>query len=213
MAIAYQSKSNGGSVNPDTSLTWAHTCAGLNRILFVLTRGGGGEGDKISGVTYDSVSMTKIGSAQKPTENSLLSLWYLIAPSTGANNVVVTLASGYMLGLSSSYTGVKQSSQPDNSTTNTAGSGTSITTSLTPVADNCWTVLVARGQGDVSAGAGTTERAQGGGDNVLFDSNAAITPPGSTSLIATGNEGTWATVMASFSPYVPAGGAFLQNFI
>ena len=212
MAIAFDVANAGGETNPGTTLTWSHTCSGDNRMLFVLARGGNGEGDKITGVTYAAVAMTKIDSATKPTENSVLSLWYLIAPATGANNVVITLASGFMTSVSSSYKNVKQSSQPDNSATNTAASGTSLTISLTPVINNCWTIIAARGQGTLAGGSGTTIRASQGGDNAILDSNAPITPPASTSLIVTGNEGTWAGVMASFAPFV-TGGSFLFNMI
>lgn len=214
MAIAFNSSSDGGDTT-GTSLTWSHSCSGDNRILFVLARGGGDEGDRISGIKYNNVALTRIGGATTPTENSVVSLWYLIAPATGANNVVITLSSGYMLGLACSYTGAKQSSQPDKSTTKAQASGSSsVTTTLTTVLDNCWSVIACRGGGTLSGGAGTTLREEHGGDNAMLDSNAPKTPAGSTSLVVDSDATpAFGTVMASFSPYIQAGGAFLQNFI
>jgi len=203
MAIAFDASSTGGDTT-GTSLTWAHTCTGDNLILFVLTRGGGGEGDRISGITYDSVALTKISHAIVPGDSPYVSLWYLIAPSTGADNIVISLSSGYMVGLGCSYSGAKQSSQPDNSTTKTQAAGSSsITTTLTTVADNCWTIISCRGGGTLSGGAGTTFRVAHGGDNALLDSNAAITPAASTSLIVDSTSTpNFGTVMASFAPVV-----------
>ena len=172
MAIAFDTSESGGEVNPDTSLTWSHTCNGSDRLLVVTVRGGGGQGDRITGITYDGDAMTKVTNITVPGDNVVLSQYYLLNPSSGAKNVVVSLASGFMEGDSASYTGVKQSGQPDNSGTKTQEDNATISTNLTPVLDNCWIIVSNFGPpAEPTAVAGVTKR-----QNQLFDSNAPITP-------------------------------------
>lgn len=72
-----------------TSLTIAHTCSGTNRSLYVWTYARNLAVGDVTGVTYAGVAMTQIGLTQADTNNDL-KLWRLVAPATGANNVVVT---------------------------------------------------------------------------------------------------------------------------
>lgn len=202
--IAFDTSSNGGLVNPGTSLTWSHTTSGNNRILFVGAFDVIGATSQIAGITYAGVSLTKITGSRVAGDRQI-SLWYLIAPALGANNVVITGSSSVTLdGQAVSYNGVQQSSQPDASNVNTTTVSTSIITSITTVANNCWTVLVAKdiAQDTLSAGSGSTLRVNSNGMG-LFDSNGSITPPGSTSMtVADVSSTSWASAVASFSPFV-----------
>src|SRR5450759_1005997 len=178
--IAFDVFTNGGNVNPGTSLTWSHTCsAGDKRFLIVFMRGGNGEGDKVTGVTYNGISMTKLASTVTvPTANQVISGYYLANPASGAHNVVISLSSGYLAAASMSYTGVKQSGLPDSINTATA-----------------------------SAGTGTTERGHIGGfaDFIGCDSNGALTPPGSKSLQGTATSGDWGGIIISLPPFTVSG--------
>ena len=210
MAIAYDTSADGGEVNPGTSLSWSHTCTGSQRLLVVACRGGLGEGDRITGVTYNSVSMTQVGTAIRPGDENVVSLYYLLNPNTGTNTVEITLTSGYMEGESASYTGVKQLDQPDSSNTGIQENNASITVSTTTVADNSWVIgSFFGGIGEPTAGSGTTER-----EDLTYDNNAAKTPAGSVSLTVQGGDGgsDWATVMASFAPYIPSAGDDTQGY-
>jgi hypothetical protein len=218
MAIAFDAATDGGNVNPGTSLTFSHTCTGSNLILFVGFNGDNiGGADDVSSVTYNSVAMTlankQVGAGTGGDRNTYL--YYLIGPATGAHNVVITCSSSHVIqGGAVSYTGVKQSSQPDNTAINaeTVSSNKTLTTSLTTVNDNCWTVLVENcydggpGAGHPGAGAGTTRRTADGtnGGWGLFDSNAVVHPAGSTSLTTTRVSDPFGLeilhVMASFQP-------------
>ena len=138
-----------------------------------------------------------------------LYLYYLIAPATTANNVVVSISGGNQAirGVSTSYTDAKQSAQPDASANNVADVANTITTSVTTVADNCWTVSVSTNDSDFpAASTGLTERTQ---SSILGigDSNAAITPAGAYSMTwdteGAGNV-SWCMIAASFSPVPPA---------
>lgn len=192
----------GGSALGAASLTYTHTCTGSNRILFVSAFSNLNTGNAVSGVTYAAVAMTKIGASISPN-NQEGSLWYLVAPATGANSVVVTQgnAGGSIRSNSSSYTGARQpGGQPDNSTTNT-NSGTSITATLSTIFDNCWTIMLAEADGaSLTAGTGSTSRNIQGGVYGIFDSNGAKTPAGSTSMTVTASSGNNGVIMASFRP-------------
>src|SRR5438067_591060 len=114
MAIGFDA-SSGGFVNTSGPLTISHTCGGSNRILLVGVEISVG-GETVTGVTYNSVAMTQInlqdlnGSTFRNTY-----LFYLIAPATGANNIVVSASggTGNIYAAAASYTGVDQSSPLD----------------------------------------------------------------------------------------------------
>lgn len=202
MAIAFDSAVNAQIQNPGTSLTFSHTCSGSDRILYVMafTRN-----DTTTGVTYNGVSMTQVGTTI--TESSdRYSIWQLIAPATGANNVVITGggSTSLVIGCSQSYTGAKQSSQPDNTTQQGPTTTATLTSTLTTVADNSWTALFARASGDgaTSAGTGTTQRSNTSGLVQGYDSNGAITPAASTSLQTTQSSQPTTHFMVSIAPSV-----------
>jgi hypothetical protein len=216
MPIAFDAATDGGNNGGGSnSLSFAHTCTGSDRILFVGIAGDVAPfgADDITGVTYNGVAMEFVG---KRFADELVSrgtyLYQLEAPASGSNNVVVSSTSAhYLLAGAVSYTGAAQSGQPDNSTTNlSADTATSLTTSLTTVADNCWTALVINEatSGAPGAGTGSTRRTYDAAFQVwgMFDSNAAITPAGSYSMTTTRGAGIEAIahVMASFSPFVSA---------
>ena len=83
-----------GTGSATTSITLSHTTGAItDRVLMVGVSASGASGaNRIpSGVTYNSVDMTKVGDATNSTTSA--SLWRLINPATGANNVVVTFGS------------------------------------------------------------------------------------------------------------------------
>ena len=163
MAIAFDAAANGRVT--DTSLTFAHTCTGTDLILFVGVGIRNQSNDIVSSITYNGVSMTRVptnGYVAETTGNDSAYLYYLINPATGANNVVITISESQdMMGVSTSYTGARQSSQPDASNKSTSAGTDTITTSITPVASNCWAVTVEVNDADFPAGGtNVTERTQ-----------------------------------------------------
>lgn len=196
MAIAYDA-SAGSSTGSASSLTYSHTCSGSDRILFVFVCRGNTQ--TISSVTYNSVAMTFIAESIVAGSQPV-AVYYLVAPATGANNVVITLSGAtFIFSSSSSYTGAKQTGQPDGSNTGKA-SGTSHAISVTTTADNSWGVAAYRAEGDgvTSAGSGTTLRNNSGIQ--LYDSNGPKTPAGSLTLTATSVSQAVDRAMATFSP-------------
>ena len=216
MAIAYDSSAQGVTSSGNT-LTFSHTCSGSNRILFVFADSVDGS-KTISGVTYAGVSMTSIYNVGYNSNARQIGLFYLIAPSTGANNVVITISGNTAFqieGCSASYTGAKQSGQPDANTDSLAtGNVATRTVSVTTVANNCWLVGGAINVANTSA-ANTTIRQYNNNDDAdaIFDTNAAQTPAGnsySLAVNAIGGSNNVPMLMCSFAPALPVNGNFFM---
>lgn len=198
MAIAYDTIVNasfGGSAT--LTKTWSHTCTGTDRLLFVNVHT---DSNVVTGVTYAGVAMTKIYGQATDFYNTV---WALVAPASGANNVVVTCSSSVnIIPMSISYTGCDQTLPTIFNTGTTAAS--TITVSVTTTADNSWLMGYQRKNsgGAVTAGAGTTIRA----DDTTYgfttcDSGGPITPAGSASLALTYSATKWMGIVA-FAPAV-----------
>src|SRR4029079_3160852 len=92
------------------SLTWSHTigASGVNRILIVGVSIRSSSSQTVSSVTYNATSLTLVGQTTNST-NARVEIWRLIAPATGAHNVVLTLsAAARFVGGAASFTGVSQ---------------------------------------------------------------------------------------------------------
>lgn len=214
---------NGGTTN---SLTVAYTVGvGSNRLLVVgfagdvATMAGF---DDITSVTYNGVSMT-LAIKQTATNQALdrfSYFYYLLNPASGSNNVVINCTNNhFLLAGAADYSGVAQSGQPDNTVTNQNGAiASSLTTSLTTGADNCWVILVAEGydaNNAPGAGTGSTRRTFDAafGTYGIFDNNADVHPAGSNSMTTTYPGQIAAGIshlMVSFSPAVAGDTLFAQ---
>lgn len=182
MAIAFDTTSNPASTS-SSPFTFSHTCSGTNRLLIVAVEGNVTT-DTITGVTYAGVSMTKLDSVQMPA-NRWIYIYGLLAPATGANNVVITSTGTFIGACSASYTGVKQSGLPDAITHNTT-TGTSLSTSLSSLSDNAWALALISGSGGATTvSTGQTVRVTDDDGVSIIDSNAVIHPAGSTTVTFT----------------------------
>lgn len=205
---------NGGTTN---SLTYSHVFA-ANSIGFIGVQGGniGSEADDISSVTCGGLSCTLIdkittdpygGAGGQVVRYNYL--YYIDNPGSGSKSIVITAGSNhYILSGTVSYTGASNTGIPDNSTKQQSSlyNSASLATSLTTVADNCWTVLFIESFDGLAPGAGSGSTLRGYGNNfgnwALFDSNGPISPAGSYSMTTTQNSGSAAIgishIMASF---------------
>lgn len=146
MAIAFVAAAdldnNGGSNN---SLSANYTCgSGQNRLLVVCINGDSTL-DDITGVTYAGTSMTFAVKNLTAGIDRHQYIYFLLNPASGTNSVVVSCTNThYLLAGAADYTGVAQSGQPDATTTNAAASSTntSLTTSITTIANNSWAILM-----------------------------------------------------------------------
>jgi hypothetical protein len=207
MPIAFDAAS-GGQTAGATSVTYSHTCSsGVNRALFVGVFSDD-SGDNLTGITYAGVAMTLIDK-QDHTDGSFPGytyLYYLSNPASGANNVVVSYSGSHVIRSSSaSYTGVSLAI-PDNKTKGSASGANALTLSLTPVANNCWTIMVIGSYQNASASTNFTSRNAQSSREMLGDSNGAITPPASFGMTVTSSGNAYVRgVMASFAPSTPSG--------
>lgn len=202
MAIAFDAAGGSvGSASPGTATaSHTHTMGSVtNGIAFVAVYNQNTGG--LSSVTFGGNAMTLIGSKQDSGSN-IVYLYVILNPSSGANTVSVTRSSttGFMFLLSSSYSGAAQTTTADATTSGNA-TATSLTGTLTTIANNCWTIMIASAaNGSQAAGSGSTRRVDSSGFQGLFDSNAAKTPAGSTSMTVTSASGAYAYFMSSFAP-------------
>lgn len=145
MAIAFDAATEDKVVSGGvTTLTYAHTCTGTDRFLYVHLTQINHSGTPSA--TYGGVSMTPIFTRKKASSTVwTVSAFYLANPASGSNNVVITssgttginsLRSGCM-----SYTGVDQTSPILASNFfESTGTGNTLTISLTTASDG-WAII------------------------------------------------------------------------
>ena len=206
MAIAFDTAVDGGNNGgAGGTQSWAHTCTGNNLILFVVIWGDLSAGaDDISSVTYNGIGMTLIGKINV-TLGRWNYLYYLAGPSPGSNVVAITAGSTHYLGgESASYTGASQTGIPDSSATNSqtgSSSGSTLSTNLTTVANNCWVLTAGYANSVLSAASGTRVVASAFGNSGIFDTGAPITPAGLVVLAISGDD-SLSAIVASFAPAI-----------
>ncbi len=208
-AISYQGSADLGTTTLATYPV-SYTVTGGSTLLVVVISGDTST-DKITGVTYNGVSMT-LGDKCSNAGGRWLYLYYLLSPGVGAHNVVVSASpASFMAVVAADYAGVNTSGQPDAATSGGQSSASSSqTVTLTTVANNCWTLLGFAGYNanlPPTAGTGSTRRVfqANFGLPALFDSGGPITPAGSYSMTAAyGGSNNSGAVMVSFSPIVVA---------
>jgi hypothetical protein len=155
-----------------TSFTKAFTLSSADNRFLVVTIFTDSSNDKVSGVTYNGVSMTRLYSRTDNTNSNRFYMYYLINPASGTHNIVVlfntsTLASA----LASSYTGVKQTSPVEAYGSNASGSSNPFVVSATVTTEESWLVGGIRANGGATEGTDTTFRISGGYGQYNADSN------------------------------------------
>lgn len=209
MAIAYDAVSNfGDDTGTLTSKSGNHICTGSNRILFVGVRDGS---NSVTGVTYNSVAMTFIDVAAIASGGGLF-LYYLKNPASGTNSITVTrTGTGTILWVNGvSYTGALQTGVMDASGKDTANAATSISKTITTVADNCWWVAVGGSHNNnLTAGSGMSLRTGGSYGVSIGDGNSAKTPAGNVTANFNAGSSNLGIVMASFAPSIDVNGNIL----
>lgn len=195
MAIATDAFSSVVS-NSASVISGSHSCGGSNRIMWI----GFSTSGSVRGVRVEGTPATF--ATRSPVGGQPVYLYFRVNPLSGENSwEVETETTTFIYADIGSYTGAKQSDQPDAVGANFLAS-TSVSTSVVTIADNSWAVLVARNDddGNTDAGTGSTERIAATGYAQFYD-NGPKTPAGSLSMTVT-NAGAFntTTAMASFSP-------------
>jgi len=214
MAIAFDASASLEPVVVISPYNTTFTCSGSDRIVFaVLATSAATTGVSM---TYDGAAMTLLTSTQVGTA-FLEHVYYKIAPSTTAGATVSVTFTGQLIDVAlASYTGADQTTPIQDATGHvqkgTQASGTTISSqtdsSQTTSKDNTWHV---GGGGtevaSVTAGAGTTNRAQTAGFVIcIADNNAAVTPAGTNTINWTVSSGRAFWTSWTLAP-VSTGGA------
>ena len=204
MAIAIDNEAQGNQVDSVTTQTTSFTCTGDNRYLVV----GFQSGSAASGVTYDGVAMTQLSTETSPGGTNIYQ-YGLAAPSTGANDIVITIGSTGSIGSGFvSFTGAAQTGQPDAEFTETNAGSNTVSTSVTTTVDNCWTVAFWRDDAGrlLTPGAGTTEIADESGKGYhMVRSTDIVASAGVSTLTGTlaSTAPAWAESIISLSSHIP----------
>lgn len=129
---------DGSVVSTDVSDTQSITVASnSNRVLLVTF--GTYQGGAASGVTHAGNAMTKV-KEQLGSFSEAAQMWGILAPTTGANNVVVSGASNYRgISIYSLYD-CDQSLPTGGDAVAASGDSSTASVSITPSVDNCWIV-------------------------------------------------------------------------
>ncbi len=201
MALAFDAYV-GNDFGNTSSQTLSHTCTGSNRFLLVGIGHNGDSSDLVTGVTYNSVSMTRVGT-DLATGSFRVYLYYLINPASGTHDVVVSMsAASFTKVAATSYTGALQSGQPDSSGSNHASAATTMTTSTTVVAANSWVVGFIGNDNNNALSASTGVNASRGqiSNSYYFGDSNAGQSAGSYGMTWTCSAQKLACVVASISP-------------
>jgi len=205
MAIAFDSASATASTCSVSTKTVTHTCSGTDRVLFAQVANHSAHGT-ISGVTYNSVALTKL--LEHNDGNTIVGLWYLVAPDTGSSfnlTVTCTVGTGCLCIGGLSFTGASQTGIPDASVSGAVGTTTSFTQTVTSVADNCFAVWSFKAGGGFALTGGTNTTVGSQPEAVSHGlasgySTASKTPAGSFALNMTSSSQVFTGILASFAP-------------
>lgn len=159
-SIQFDMKSNSGYNTADAVYSWSHVCSGSDRILVVTVSMLSVAGSSVSGITYNSVALTKVRHDASVSGAVRTEIWYLVAPTTGSNTVEVTLSAALdSIATAQSYTGVDQVSPIDaqNGATATNVGAADATVDVTTVSDKAW-VVDAVASTDTAITVGTNQR-------------------------------------------------------
>lgn len=213
MAITFDATSQGGENSLGSPLNVTHVCTGSNGLLIVgILIIDVGNADQLTGITYNGTAMTQIAK-QNVSNLYWLYSYYLLGPSTGSNTIAISFANTplYVLSANASYAGVSQSGFPDASASekSTPATSTTISGTVTTVADNSWVTMVGFAESNTtSSGSGTKRIADATlGRLVIGDSNAAQTPAGGVTLTFNCASDHVGSNTVSFAPVGGGGGA------
>ena len=200
MAIAFDAATTGTAANA-ASLTFSHTvgAGGVDRFLTV---GVSFQNRVVNGVTYAGTAMVSVGTLQNGVAR--MHLWQLVAPATGANNVVITMSGGgvAIVGIAVSYTGVHQTTSLG-TFASASGNSTAVTVDIASAVNDLVIDCVGTdgaGTPTLTVGAGQTQRGNADAGNTL---GAGSTEPGAATVTMSWTRSAaavWATGGVSIKP-------------
>ena len=213
MALRFDAASGGTTDTPATSLTIAHTCAGANGLITVPVQIKNNGSQTVTGVTYNGVALTLKAAVNNGT-NIRSELWYLVAPATGANNIVITAsASTRFTGGGISFNGADQTTPLGTAATatgNDTAPSVAVSAASGDIVIDSMAYMGINGTGlpTASVGSGQTERfnqsATGGiGTEDKYVGGAGSTEAGAASVTmdwTLSDTTQWATIGVAVKP-------------
>lgn len=191
LVIDAVSSNFGVSIN---SLSIAHTNAGNLLVVNIAA----GASDIVTGVTYNGVAMTRVD--VRNNGNSTAYQYFLYSPSVGTFNIIISTSTlATISGDAISFTGAKQSGQPEAQATSIAGPSTSCGNTVTSITDNAVHVVAfAIDSVGITSWTNGTQIASGNG---AYSNPLLISPPGGQTIAANSpTNNTWAAVGAIYAP-------------
>lgn len=153
---AVSTAATGAGVNA-TSLTWAHTTAGTNRLLVVTCAADGGTVHTTNLITYNGVALTK-ADAITGGESTRSEIWYLVNPPVGTYNIVWShSASEGLVGYGISFNGVDQTTPVGTALTGNNGNVAATSSTLSPTAADGDMVIDVISTDDVAVTVGSSQ--------------------------------------------------------
>lgn len=169
-----------GGASPKTV---SYPCTGANRALVVLAYNDTNTTDNVSGITYNGVSMSR-QSFSAGSGITGVSLYTLLNPASGTNNLTVTWSGGG-LGriLAASFVGVDQTNGINAQNTNGAAATTTVTNSITTSVAGIWGAsLIVNASGTAAASTNINAVRVSSANYSIGDSDGSLGAAGTYSL-------------------------------
>ena len=170
--------------------------------------------DDITGITYAGTSMTQINKVQQAATGDWGYIYYLSAPTSGANNFVVSHASARRITwAASSYDGVNQTGQPE-ANNSAGGTGTTAPVSATSITNAAFHVYgYIQNAASTDSYTNVTQRAVNSDNGTAGIGDQAKDPAGVLSQAAnwTGSQ-AFAANVAVLAPTAAAGPTNLKTY-
>lgn len=157
-------------------------------------------GSTATSITYAGVALTKIDSSSVTGTTNFLETWYLNAPATGTNNLIINFSgSRTVVWNMYSYYNVSQSGQPEVHATNTGGAG-SASVSATPLTNGA--LVVGAIFGPTASGSVFTNNklTNATNANLISGDSGGIYPQSSQTLTSSGGGGNVAANVLILAP-------------
>ncbi len=201
-AIKYGSASSGSSAAGQTTFSLSFTVAAASgNLMFIGSMNADNTTDNITGVTYNSVSATRLTTVL-PTSR-FLAVNVLPAPSVGTNNVTVTTSSGVQIDITVwTYSGAKQSTTVgDYVLASSTGTGTTWSQAVTTAGANNWVTSISRFNSATSAGTNTVQKLAQNNYCGVYDSTLVPAADGTSITInVTGSNVAFGGTVIAFKP-------------
>ena len=186
-AAISETASSSANCSSCTSLTYSlDSGTASDRYMVVETRTQ--NANTVSGVKYNGTSMTEIGSDQASGGVNYSSAWWLSDPSTGTNNIVVSVTSAKNISSVALALSGAKAQAPEAITEGSWTSGASFSASVTTLTDNAWVLLLGRENYATAVPGTNTHLIIEEVGSLLYGSDSnPVSPAGSVTVNATMN--------------------------